>query len=285
MIRGDTFPLNPDDYRTNSQGQVAGLGGANLRKILNDHGITQILTSEGGRTSRGSMGLMVHYMEFLNQWNESDPPIDLEAVENFWAEQIREFFRNQPFILPSDSSRTIAACLNTVFDQARERQKQNRGTMYLGTIIQHLVAAKLRTILPEGSLKVYGASVADASTDRAGDFVIGNTSIHCTTMPGTQLMEKCRRNIDAGLHPVIITMFERVNAALALAEDMELEGRVEVWDVQQFLSSNVYEHSLFNESKRNSTIACIIDEYNNIVQETESDPSLKIRFESPADTK
>jgi predicted nicotinamide N-methyase len=56
---------------------------------------------------------------------------------------------------------------------------------------------------------------------------------------------------------VIITIFDRVRTALDLASDAGLDGRVEVWDIQQFLSANIYEHSLFDEANRNSTIADI----------------------------
>ena len=97
--------------------------------------------------------------------------------------------------------------------------------------------------------------MADGPTDRNGDIVIGNTVIHCTTMPGALLIEKCKASLRAGCHPVIITIFERVHTALNLAEDAGLAGRVEVWDIQQFLSANVYEHSLFDEAKRNSTLS------------------------------
>ena len=53
-----------------------------------------------------------------------------------------------------------------------------------------------------------------------------------------------------------------------------------MWDIQQFLSANVYEHSLFDEAKRNSTLSDIISRYNNIVLEAETDPSLRIEFEA-----
>lgn len=279
MVRDKAFPLNPDDFQTSSKGQVAGLGGANLKKILKEHGITQQLSSEGGRTSRGSMGLMIKYVDFLNAWNVEEA-VDFSIVEDFWAEQIREYFRNQPFVLTADTSKTIGANLDDLFEQAKKRQKQNAGTQYLGTVLQHLVAAKLCLILPEGSFEIHGASVADGPTDRNGDFVIGNTVIHCTTMPGALLIEKCKTNLRAGCHPVIITIFERVHTALNLAEDAGLAGRVEVWDIQQFLSANVYEHSLFDEAKRNSTLSGIIDRYNKIVLEAETDPSLRIEFEA-----
>ena len=270
LVQNKDFPLNPDDFQTSSKGQVAGLGGGNLKKILKEHGITQQLSAEGGRTSRGSMGLMIKYVDFLNAWNE----------EEIWAEQVREYFRNQPFVLTADTSKTIGANLDELFEQAKKRQKQNPGTQYLGTVLQHLVAAKLCLIMPENAFEIHGASVADAPTERSGDFVINNTIIHCTTMPGALLIEKCKANLRGGCHPVIITIFERVHTALNLAEDAGLAGRVEVWDIQQFLSSNVYEHSLFDESKRNSTLSDIIGRYNEIVLEAETDPSLRIEFEA-----
>ena len=167
-----------------------------------------------------------------------------------------------------------------MFEQARKRQRENPGTQYLGTVLQHLVAAKLSLVLPDGAFDIHGASVADGPTDRNGDFVIGSTIIHCTTMPGALLIEKCKANIRSGCHPVIITIFDRVHTALNLAEDAGFAGRVEVWDIQQFLSSNVYEHSFFDEGKRNSTLSEIITRYNAIVLEVETDPSLRIEFEA-----
>ena len=37
LVRNKDFPLNPDDFQTSSKGQVAGLGGGNLKKILKEH--------------------------------------------------------------------------------------------------------------------------------------------------------------------------------------------------------------------------------------------------------
>ena len=279
MVRDKDFPLNSDDFKTEKEGQVAGLGGANLKKILKEHGITQRLSSEGGRTSRGSMGLMKKYVDFLNSWN-AEETVDLSIVEDYWAEQIREYFRNQPFVLAADTSRTIGANLDELFEQAKKRQKQNPGMQYLGTILQHLVAAKLCLVLPAGSFEIHGASVADAPTARSGDFVINKTIIHCTTSVGDLLINKCRNNIKNGFKPVIITVFERVQTALNQIEDAGLAGRVEVWDIQQFLSANVHEHSLFDDDKKNAKLGAIIENYNRIVCEKETDPSLHIEFEA-----
>ena len=279
MVKDREFPLLVTDFQTDSKGQVSGIGGANLKRILKDHGITRQLTSEGGRTSRGSMGLMMAYVKFLNALNEKKK-VNLDEAENYWAEEVRQFFNNQPFILSADPSKTIRSNLDDLFEQAKKREHQNKGTRYLGVMLQHLVAAKLQVILPEGTFTIHGASVADAQTDRSGDFVINNTSIHCTTMPGDLLMEKCKANIKAGSRPVIITIYERVHTAMTLVEDADIAGRVEIWDIQQFLSSNVLEHSLFEDGSRNSTLGDIIDRYNKIIEEVETDPSLRIEFDA-----
>jgi len=279
MVQGRPFPLSADAFRTEKEGQVAGLGGGNLKKILGEHGITQVLAAEGGRTSRGSMGLMSKYIEFLNAWRVEEP-IDFAEVEAFWAEQVREYFRNQPFTLTSDLSKTIGASLDELFEQAKKRQKQNPGTQYLGIMLQHLVAAKLSLILPQGAFDIHAASVADSPTDRSGDFVINRMALHCTTAPGEPLILKCRANLHANIQPVIITVFDRVKTAFDLAADAGLNGRIEVWDVQQFLATNVTEHSLFDGAERNAKLADIIERYNRIIEEKENDPSLKIEFEA-----
>ena len=37
LVQNKDFPLNPDDFQTSSKGQVAGLGGGNLQKILHNN--------------------------------------------------------------------------------------------------------------------------------------------------------------------------------------------------------------------------------------------------------
>jgi hypothetical protein len=134
--------------------------------------------------------------------------------------------------------------------------------------------------MPAETFGIHGASVADSPTDRSGDFVLGSTIIHCTTAPGEPLIQKCRLNIQADCLPIIITIFDRVRTALDLASDAGLGGRVEVWDIQQFLSTNISEHSLFDGSARNMTIAEIVGCYNDIIDQYETDPSLCIEFEA-----
>ena len=270
----DSLPIDPADYVTGKQGQVAGLGESNLRKILADHGITRQLAKEAGRTNRGNMGLMHAYAEFINGLPE---PVDFNEIENYWIACVNEYFAGQPFKLAKDSSRSVTDAVNGLLEQAAKRQKENPGMKYAGTVLQHLVAAKLELLMP--TIEIHGASDADDQTGRAGDFIIDDTAIHCTTAPANLLIEKCRSNIEHGLNPVIITISDRVTTARNLLEDAGIGGRVEVWDLQQFLSTNVYEHGFFNSSTRKNVLSELIDNYNSIIDEFETDPSLHIEYD------
>lgn len=271
MFSKDSRPIDPSDYVTDKEGQVKGLGGGNLKAVLADHGISRTLSREGGRTSRGSMGLMSAYAAFINGL---PAPVDFDAIESYWVEQVRLFFSAKPFKLNADSSKSMASTVDDLMAQARRREKENPGTTYAGTVLQHLVAAKLCLIVPD--VEINGADVADAPTGRGGDFMVGDTAIHCTTAPGQPLIEKCGANISAGIRPVIITIAERVKTARDLAEDAGISERLEVWDIQQFLSMNVYEHGLFERDERMKTVSKIVTGYNSIIDKYESDPSLKI---------
>ena len=277
MMRNVEFPIVIDTFVTGKKGQISGLGSSRLQRILKKHGIDKVLASEAGRTSRGNMALMQNYVNLMNTL-QATPDFSIDEIEEYWAQQVREYFNNQPFLLKNDSSMSVSACIRDLFDQAEKRQMQNKGTQYKGTVLQHLVGAKIKFLMISDKMMLHGASVADSSTDRGGDFVISNTIIHCTTAPSGALIEKCRTNLNTGASPVIITLFDRVNTALNLAIDSGIGKRIEVWDIEQFLSSNVYEHSLFRTDTRGVQLSQIVDQYNKIIDEVESDPSLKIQF-------
>ena len=271
----DSLPIDPDDYVTGKQGQVAGLGEGNLKKILADHGIQRQLAKEAGRTNRGNMGLMRVYAELINNM---EAPVDFEAIEEYWIRHVLEYFAGQPFKLTRDSSRSVTDAVNGLLEQAANRQKENPGMKYAGSVLQHLVAAKLELLMP--TVEIHGASDADDQTGREGDFIIDDTAIHCTTAPANLLIEKCKANLSHGLHPIIVTISDRVITARTLLEDAGIGQRVEVWDLQQFLSTNVYEHGCFNSKYRHDVLAELISNYNGIIDEFETDPSLRIEYDA-----
>lgn len=272
-----TFPLNKAKFVTAGGGQVAGLGGSAVKRILNDHGVERILSSEGGRTSRGNMERMSDYVDILNTLHAKGA-LDLEQVERFWVERALAYFDAMPFSFKLDPNRSLRSCIRDLLGQAVERQREVQGTMYHGAVMQHLVGAKLDHV-KKGEIKHHGFSVADAPSNRSGDFLVGDVAFHVTTAPGEALIRKCQGNLSSGLRPIIVTTEDGVGGAKALAKQAGVDDRLDVIEIEQFIATNVYEWSCFERDLRPTAIKEIIERYNRIVAECESDPSLRIEFE------
>lgn len=272
------LPFDLDKLLTPGGGQVSGLSGANINKILNDHGVTQRVGTESGRTSRGTPTLAREYVTFVNGMSPLSTT-DLEDIEKWWVARFIDYFNTEPFKLNYDPSKTLASVIRNLLDQALDRQKKSPGKTYVGAVLQHLIGAKLELALPELEITHNGASVADSVSSRSGDFVIDNAIIHCTTAPSEALLRKCEANIKAGQHPIILTITKMIGAAEGLAENVGIDGRVEVMDALQFLAANLYEMSLFKASDRKITVVRLVKKYNEIVAVHEADASLRITFD------
>jgi hypothetical protein len=269
------LPLTPEALRTGEGGQVVGLGKAAVQKILESHGIEKVLAEEGGRTSRGSLGLMKEYVDFLNTLHRRGK-LDIQAVESWWIEKVRLHFASEGPKLNFDTGKSLAANIGDLLAQAGEIQSNSGGTNYVGAMLQHLVGAKLDLVLGIGKVDHHGFSVADHSTDRKGDFQIDSVAIHVTTHPSDALVRKCGDNIKSGLKPLIITTTAGVSVASFLVDNSELKERVDVLDCSQFLTANLYERSLFQVADCKITLTKLLERYNELVDECETDPVLRV---------
>lgn len=273
------LPLDPEKLLTDGGGQVLGLGKGAVQAILKRHHIEKVLAAEGGRTSRGSLGNMRAYVSFLNSRAEAGE-LDLAAVEHFWIARVIDFFAGKPFRIRLDTARGLRALVRDVIRQAEERQRSSPGTQYAGTVMQHLVGAKLDCALGPGSFEHHSASTADAPSGRAGDFIIGDVAIHVTTSPSESLLEKCRDNLNAGLRPVIVTLTRGVIIADGLGENLGIADRVDVFEAEQFIALNLYELGGFAVDRTRVAVGDLVNRYNAIVEEVETDPSLLIELKT-----
>lgn len=272
------LPLNPDRLITSGGGQVLGTGMSTVQAILQRHSITRILAKEGGRTSRGSINNMRVYVAFLNRLWEEYGQINLNAVEAFWITRVHEFFAGKPFRIRLDASRSLRTVVSDVLQQAEYRQKTTPGVYYAGAVMQHLVGAKLDCIFPDRRLIHNSHSTADAPLNRAGDFLVGDVAIHVTTSPSEALIYKCRDNLDNGLRPLIVTGTRGFPIAEGLATNSGLGERIDVFEIEQFLATNIYELGTFAADGRRTAINILVERYNQIIEEVETDPSLKIEL-------
>jgi hypothetical protein len=167
--------------------------------------------------------------------------------------------------------------IHDLLAQAREHQRQREasGVMVVGAVMQHLVGAKL-SMLPNLDIQHHSFETADAPSNRSGDFLVGDVAVHVTTAPSEALIGKCRANLDGSLRPVIVTVENGVAGARALADNADIAERIDIYDIAQLISLNLHEFGAFRaEASRQSTEA-MFKRYNEIVDEVESDSSLRI---------
>lgn len=271
------LPLDAKDLRTAEGGQVAGLSKGAVQAILEPFGITKVLAEEGGRTSRGSLGLMEAYVRALNALHETGKA-NLKIALSWWVGKVHAYLASEGPKFEFDVGKSVQANLQNLFAQAAEIQKSGGGTNYVGAMLQHMVGAKLEIVLGREKVPRHGFSVADHSTQRNADFEVDGVAVHVTTAPGEALIRKTATNLKAGLKPVIVTLPEGLRGAEYLLSQTEWASRVDVLDAVQFLSANVYERSLFDAGKCAGTILAILDRYNEIIADCENDPALRVRL-------
>ena len=216
---------------------------------------------------------MREYVAFLNELGEG---VDLDAVEAYWIERVKEFFAAHPFKIRLDASQGLRAVVRGVVEQAVERQKESGGAYYAGAVLQHLVGAKLDCALGPGKFEHNSFSTADAPGGRAGDFLVGDVVIHVTTPPGEAVIERCSDNLNDGYRPMLVTTDRGLLVAQELAKNKGIEERVDTFEIEQFVALNLYELGQFEGNGRRTALTDLVTRYNDIVEAWETDPSLKI---------
>lgn len=108
--------------------------------------------------------------------------------------------------------------------------------------------------------------------------MIGDVAVHVTTSPGEAVIEKCRENLNDGYRPLLVTLQHGLMVAEGLAENFELADRIDIFEIEQFVALNLYEWAKFGSEGRRTAVTDLVDRYNEIVEEFETDPSLKIEL-------
>ena len=274
--RDEGLPLDPEAQLAASRGQVRGLNGAAGNRILADYGVTKSIGTEVGRTNRFSVDQMRRYVVFLNQAH-ADGVVDLPAFERFWVDQFVARFASQPFKLRREPGHTVQQIVRDLIAQADERQRQSGGAMVTGTMLQHLVGAKLEVALDGRlSFKHYSANTSDAQ-GRGGDFDLEDAAIHVSTSPGELLIAKCAQNVSDGVRPIIVTTEDEVETTTRLAARRGVAEQIEIYAVEQFVALNAAEIG-FSTKAVGAALRTIINRYNELVEAHETDPSLRIEW-------
>jgi hypothetical protein len=200
-----------------------------------------------------------------------------KRVACFVFERVHEFFA-KPFKIKLDASRSLRAVVRDVIAQAVDRQKLVPGVYYAGAVLQHLVGAKLDCALGKGRFDHNSFSTADAPSGRAGDFFLGDVAIHVTTSPGEAVVARCLENLNDGYRPILVALQRGLAVAEGLSNNVGLGDRIDVFEIEQFVALNLYELGKFVADGRKLAVTEMVQRYNEIVEEFETDPSLKIEL-------
>jgi hypothetical protein len=177
-------------------------------------------------------------------------------------------------------SKAMTSMVSELIEAAFSKQKERPGSTVAGAVMEHLVGAKLEVALPGKKIAHKGFAVADASAGGKGDFLVGNTAIYVTTVPTEALVRKCKDNLAEGLKPLIVTTCRGAQGAFALAKVENIADRIEILEIEQFITVNVHVRSEFDELQRPTKIRQLVETYNRIIEDCETDPSLKIALGS-----
>lgn len=272
------FPIDTNSLLAESGTQIRGINSKAVQTILKRNGVEAVLSSEAGRTSRGSVNNMQQYVGFINE-QAAAGTLDIGQAEAFWIGRVNAFLSGKPFVLKIDAAWGVRASVRHLTDQAIHRQKGAGGSMFLGTLMQHLVGAKLDVLLGLGTIEHHSANQSDQKVSRHGDFDVEDVAIHVTSAPTEMLVRKCSENLGKGKRPVIVTTQKGLLTAEGLLTNVGLGERVDLIEFEQFIATNVFELAKFSSPGRIITFQSIVDAYNAIIDDYET-PSLKIQMTS-----
>lgn len=272
-----SFPLTEDIVRTEKKTQVRGLSGSLVSRVLKEHGETQEFTSEGGRTSRGTLPAAQEFADILNNLfpngiAEADRIEAAEALQSYFVRCIQlDYFAKQRMKVDIDPSKPVSGIVSDILQAARCRS--DRPT---GAVAQHLVGAKLELRFPNLEIGRDKANAADQQTSRQGDFQLGSTAFHVTMSPMQKLIPRALDNIREGFRPVILVPFDKVQFATGLFDSEGLGNRVGVQSIESFVGTNIEEIGGFEAGDIKTEIARLVRTYNERIYVSESDKSLML---------
>lgn len=271
------FPLTDEVVKSDKGSQVRGLSGGMVSRVLKECGVEQEFTSEGGRTSRGSLPTAQELASILNELFEGELSDEdrlevSKTLQWYFVNRIQaDYFAKQRMKVAIDYRKPVSGIVADVLLAAKNRPDQPTGA-----VAQHLVGAKLELRFPNANVGRDKANAADQQTSRQGDFQLGTTAFHVTMSPMQKLVGRVRENIREGYRPVILVPCDKVQFAFGLFESEGLDDRVGVQSIESFVGTNIEEMGGFESADIREGIAYLVRRYNERIFACEPDKSLMI---------
>ncbi|MCC6342516.1 MAG: DUF4928 family protein [Bryobacterales bacterium] len=270
----EKYPLEEKDLDTGG-GQVPGLSGANVQRILKDHGIEKKYSSMGGRTTRSSTPVAKALIDKLEKHAGLRSLRDEErikvasAIEDWLVDKVKAYFARKKLEVEIDLSKPGPVIVEDILRVSHEKKIG-------GPVAQHLVGAKLARRFPDKVIENYPSTAPDEQLNREADFLVENAAFHVSVVPTSDHMHRCAENLVQGRQPYIVVPAAQVSKARAFAEDKKIEGKVAIVAIETFVGQNIDEMGEFRRGKVKPEMTALLNEYNRRVAEVETDQSIQI---------
>lgn len=245
-----------------------------LSNVLKRHGIpSNFLKEATTRQAHQDARVLAEALDYgksLAKLEEASRQEQLEqGIEVFRAEA-NLWLSKQPIKISCDREQSPAVWIASIFEKARGRSG--------GIVEQHLVGAKLQRRHPDIRVPNHPSHAADLQTGRTGDFTLKETSYHVTATDGKEAIQRCKENIESGVHPVLLVPRQLLVRASVHAENAGIQNRLSLLALEDFITQNIIELSTAGQADFFATLKTIVDEYNRRLEEVETDLSLKIEI-------
>jgi hypothetical protein len=265
-------PTRPDRLFS-SGGELRGAR-SGLQETFRRYGIPPKLLKEAtGRQAAPDARALAEALRYGQDLVPLDPTAREEQLQKGLALLIakaHDWLNRQPIKVNCDRQQSPAFWIASILEKAKGRSG--------GVVEQHLVGAKLQRRHPEIAIPNHPGHAADVQTGRSGDFPLPNVSYHVTATDGKEAVGRCKENIGAGIHPVLLLPKRHIVKANAYAEIAGIQNRISIIAIEDFITQNVIEMSTHQQQDFFSTLKAIIDEYNRRLEAVETDMSLKIEL-------
>ncbi|HUW11502.1 MAG TPA: DUF4928 family protein [Anaerolineae bacterium] len=266
-------PVDREEMFTETNALKGGRAAA-LRKLWEKHGVRRLL--QDGTTTRSS-GYWSDLLDRLD-WGRSLAQLPKEERKRITAnlvqvvtETIKEWTDRKQVQVVCDRAASPLSWIEDILAAARKKSQ--------GRVEQHLVGAKLEVRLPEAEIGRDAAHAGDAQTGRRGDFQTSHAVYHVTAAPSVGVIERCKENIQGGLHPVILVPRSDVGRAKGLAEAQGAHKSISIFAIEDFVAQNVVELADARDNGFFDVLREILTAYNQRIDDAEADKSLRIEVQ------
>lgn len=144
------------------------------------------------------------------------------------------------------------------------------------SVVEQLVGAILARRFKGMDIPNHPAHAGDNQTERAGDFAFSQMVYHVTSAPSRSVLQKCIKNIRAGLQPILLVPREQENKTRIFSQDEGVDKDVAIISIENFVALNIIALAAEENKDSFSVLKEIVEIYNKRLSEVETDLSLRI---------